>query len=366
MIVNLRVESAIVALTMDELNEQGLIGTEAGCIHYVHFLDNMSIKLISSNNMHQEAINYCKFDFANPRIFAASCGKKTEHLKLYTGENCDEVMKFEASYEDDGYVVFVIGHPTFSKRGNQRGTLSKRQIRLVGFSNGLIKVVSFETLAVKHCFKVPINREAGEELTCGQFSENKKNFAFGTNQGTLFIGNINSYGGKSVDANYVKIVNVGKCNNFDTEQPKQKGHVKQYNSDLINDNESLDIEHMDSQQDFFGDYVGITSINFPVQDPIGVILVSFNDGTIRLWQSNLNPNLKKVIQLQNSTPGEKAIYDKPPVYDLFEMGYQQFDIVDNFDIFQNPDDIEMISEDERQRLKSVYKVSASSLFYNIN
>jgi hypothetical protein len=33
------------------------------------------------------------------------------------------------------------------------------------------------------------------------------------------------------------------------------------------------------------------------------------------------------------------------------MGYQQFDIVDNFDIFQNPDDLEEVSEEERARLK---------------
>ena len=37
------------------------------------------------------------------------------------------------------------------------------------------------------------------------------------------------------------------------------------------------------------------------------------------------------------------------------MGYQQFDVVDNFDIFQNPDDLEEVSEDERSRLKQLYK-----------
>lgn len=37
------------------------------------------------------------------------------------------------------------------------------------------------------------------------------------------------------------------------------------------------------------------------------------------------------------------------------MGYQQFDIVDNFDIFQNPDDLEEVSEDERMKIKALYK-----------
>ena len=52
----------------------------------------------------------------------------------------------------------------------------------------------------------------------------------------------------------------------------------------------------------------------------------------------------EVIKLQNAQAG-------PPIFDIFEMGYQQFDIVDNFDIFQNPDDLEEVSDDERARLK---------------
>jgi hypothetical protein len=45
----------------------------------------------------------------------------------------------------------------------------------------------------------------------------------------------------------------------------------------------------------------------------------------------------------------------PAHFDIFDMGYQQFDIVDNFDIFQNPDDLEEVSEDERMKIKALYK-----------
>lgn len=99
-------------------------------------------------------------------------------------------MNFSSSFDEYGHVVFVIGHPQFTKKGGQKGGLSKRQLRLVGFNNGFIKIVSLESLSVKHVFRVPLNREAGEVLTCGQFSTNNKNFAFGTNHGTLFFGNI--------------------------------------------------------------------------------------------------------------------------------------------------------------------------------
>jgi len=50
-ITRFNVESAVVAISMDEQNIEGLIGTEAGCIHYVNFgIEKMIIKLVSSNN----------------------------------------------------------------------------------------------------------------------------------------------------------------------------------------------------------------------------------------------------------------------------------------------------------------------------
>ena len=105
----------------------------------------------------------------------------------------------------------------------------------------------------------------------------------------------------------------------------QGKHTKNMNSDIINDNESLDIEHMDSVLEY-NDVTGISSINFPFQEPISTILIAFDDGTIRLWKSEQNPNLVQVIKLQQGSVG-------PAHFDIFDMGYQQFDIVDNFDIF---------------------------------
>lgn len=127
----------------------------------------------------------------------------------------------------------------------------------------------------------------------------------------------------------------------------QRKHTKNMNSDIINDNESLDIEHMDSVLEY-NDVTGISSIHFPYQEPISTILIAFDDGTIRLWQSEQNANLLQVIKLQQGTQG-------PAHFDIFDMGYQQFDIVDNFDIFQNPDDLEEVSEDERMKIKALYK-----------
>ena len=59
-------------------------------------------------------------------------------------------------------------------------------------------------------FKLPMN--TNEVLTCGQYSDNGFNIAFGTNHGTLFIVSLKARHKNRVDASYVRIDNVGKCN----------------------------------------------------------------------------------------------------------------------------------------------------------
>lgn len=89
---------------------------------------------------------------------------------------------------------------------------------------------------------------SSEKLTCGFYSDNGFNILIGTNQGTLFIISLQDGKGKrrSVDASYVRIENVGKCNTFDTAEKQIKTHTK-LNSDIINDTESIDIDRVDSQ-----------------------------------------------------------------------------------------------------------------------
>lgn len=145
---------------------------------------------------------------------------------------------------------------------------------MVGFSNGIIKRVSFDSLQVEHCFKVQLN--PGEKLTCGFYSNNGINFVFGSNQGNLFIGSLKTIGRNRVEASYCRLDNVGRNNTID-DKP-----LARYNNDIINDDESINIERMNSQEDLL-DYTGITSICTPFVDPIGTVLVGFDDGTIKVW-----------------------------------------------------------------------------------
>jgi hypothetical protein len=81
-----------------------------------------------------------------------SCGEKSDELKVYTTENCDAVNTFNSSFEEDGYVVFVIS-TNISQSSSNKG----KQKRLVGFSNGILKRISLDTLAIEHVFKVNLN-----------------------------------------------------------------------------------------------------------------------------------------------------------------------------------------------------------------
>jgi len=73
------------------------------------------------------------------KIFLAGCGKKSEELKVFTSKSCDEVMAFKSNFEEEGYIVFVISSSGMFIK-------NKKQRRLIGFSNGIIKRISLESL----------------------------------------------------------------------------------------------------------------------------------------------------------------------------------------------------------------------------
>ena len=121
-----------------------------------------------------------KFD-VQPTIFLTDTGPKSDVFKIFATGNCDQVNDCVSNYDEDGHVVFI----TFAYGETSR---QKKDKRLIGFSNGVIKRFDMKKLEAEHVFKIPMN--IGEKLTCGLFSENKSNFACGTNQGTLIIGSL--------------------------------------------------------------------------------------------------------------------------------------------------------------------------------
>ena len=45
-----------------------------------------------------------------------------------------------------------------------------------------------------------------------------------------------------------------------------------------------------------------------------------------------------------------------PEFDLSEVGFQQFDLVDHFDMFENPHGLDELSEEDKAQLKLLYTV----------
>jgi hypothetical protein len=79
MITTFNCDSAIVAVSMDDLNNEGLVGTENGTIYYVNFFDTLDpsiypIPIVSSNNINRDKISFLKIDPGNSQIFVSNCG----------------------------------------------------------------------------------------------------------------------------------------------------------------------------------------------------------------------------------------------------------------------------------------------------
>ena len=170
--------------------------------------------------------------------------------------------------------------------------------------------------------------------------------------------------GRQVAADYCRIENVSRSSSFADVKVKSQ---KNLNPDIFNDNESELTINRDDSQDDLSLYVGVTSIHFPSTEPIGVMLVAFDDGTIRLWKSvEKNKQIMRVLKLEQeqlaSKKNEPRSANAPVKYDISEVGYQQFDLMDTFDLFQNPHDGQD-TEEERNQTKSLYSVSNRILFY---
>lgn len=96
----------------------------------------------------------------------------------------------------------------------------------------------------------------------------------------------------------------------------------------------------------------VTSLQFSQFDPIGSFLVSYDNGVVKTWQSSVrNEQFLKLLELQQHHSNSTL-----PQFDMSECGYQQFDIIDTFNMFENPHGLDEISEEEKSQLRLLYQV----------
>ena len=203
-------------------------------------------------------------------------------------------MKFTGAPDGAGPVVFVLSATNSSKYS------------VVGHVTGLIRLVNVECLKVEQTYKVPVNMELDETVTAGVFNPNGINFAIGTSLGHIFLGSIKE------DSQGKPKVSIGRI-------------------DAVNASNA------------------VTSLQFSMFDPIGSFVVAFDNGQIRTWQSSVrNEQFMKLLEIQQTQSNSL------PQFDLSECGYQQFDLVDNFDMFENPHGLDEVGEEEKTQLRLLY------------
>jgi len=157
-------------------------------------------------------------------------------------------------------------------------------------------------LKVDSSYRLPL-QSPDELLTAAVFNPNGINIAIGTSHGNIYLGSI---------------------------REDSQGRPK------------VLFGRLDINGAAVGTQYGISSLQFSDFDPIGSFLVSFENGVVKTWQSSVrNEQFLKLLELQQH--GSTNL----PQFDIAECGYQQFDLIDVFNMFENPHGLEEVSEDER-------------------
>ena len=187
---------------------------------------------------------------------------------------------------------------------------------MIGHINGYIKIVSIQALKVTSVYR--LNLEEGETLTCGVYSPSGHNFAIGTSYGSIYLGLTKKD----------PMSNTAKWNMF-----------------------AARIDRITNGQD-----TAVTSIQLTSFHPQGCILAAFDNGHVRCWHSTIKPEVQQKLleKAQHQTKKSK----RQPAYELSELGETQFDVVDKFDMFDNPHGIEDFTEQEAENLLEEYGVSS--------
>lgn len=98
-------------------------------------------------------------------------------------------------------------------------------------------------------------------------------------------------------------------------------------------------------------------------DPQGCILAAFDNGQVRCWHSSVKHEV--YMKLQEMKSNTKKGRSKKESYDLADLGEVQFDVVDKFDMFQNPHGVEELTDQEADNLRELYGVSIKYLTHLI-
>lgn len=126
------------ALSMDDLNNEGLVGTAYGVIYYFNFNEKSLIRMVSKAYSVPKPVTTLKFNETNPNLVLTNCtasdgGQNGSSLaKVWASGSLDQVMKFSGGAEGAGPATFVLSSANGSRYS------------LIGHVGGVIRLVNLE------------------------------------------------------------------------------------------------------------------------------------------------------------------------------------------------------------------------------
>ena len=82
-------------------------------------------------------------------------------------------------------------------------------------------------------------------------------------------------------------------------------------------------------------------------------MAAFDNGQVRCWHSSVKHEI--YLKVKESKKSKRS--KKNESYELSDFGETQFDLVDNFNMFENPHGVEDLTERASDNLKELYGVS---------
>ena len=144
MITRIVTGDPIIAVQMDDQNNEGIIGTADGTIKYIQFNDESHpvVKLVAKMSPFIDSIDILKYDHTNRNVFLSSTMKNSGDIKLLTSGMLDQIYTFPQY--NLGPVAFVTASPKDKKN------------RMIGHANGSIKIVAINALKETSLYKVDL------------------------------------------------------------------------------------------------------------------------------------------------------------------------------------------------------------------
>lgn len=87
--LSLQTDGAVTCIQMDNLNNEGILGTSKGNLYYLNLSERALIRIVSRATPTPERISSVEFDTFNQNLFYSSSGEVNGDVKLYTSATID-------------------------------------------------------------------------------------------------------------------------------------------------------------------------------------------------------------------------------------------------------------------------------------